>query len=116
VVEHQERAVWVTLSGILDGEGLDRLIRRVGPDLARGGCRVVLEGKRLLHLDYRAVTILVRWQRRLRERGHRIWLANWSEYLQMILAMEDWQGELAPLRAYRSSWRRLTGARQTRLP
>jgi len=116
VVEQQERTVWVTLSGILDREGLERLIRRVGPDLSVRGCRVVLEGRRLLHVDYRVVPTLVRWQRRLKGHGHRIWLSGWSEYLQVILSMEDWQGELAPLRVYRSSRSTLTGAQQTRQP
>ena len=64
-IRQNDRAVWVTLSGILDRAGIDRLIARVAPRLERRGCRIVLDGSRLTHLDYRATGALIAWNRRL---------------------------------------------------
>ena len=55
---------------------------------------IVLDGTRLMHLDYRCVGTLVRWSRNLRGLGHRLVLSGWNGYLTAILAMEDWDGEL----------------------
>jgi ABC-type transporter Mla MlaB component len=115
-VEQQNRVVWVTLSGILDRAGLARLVRRVAPGLAAPGSRIVLDGRRLAHVDFRAVRHLVRWQRHLGARRHRIELTGWSDYLRAILSMEDWQGELVSRGTYRSSWRVIEGVKQTRQP
>jgi ABC-type transporter Mla MlaB component len=115
-VEQQGRLVWVSLSGILDRDGLHRLIQRLGAPLAGPGRRVVLDGRRLTHVDYRVVASLIRWRGDLDRRGHRLDLAGWNSYLQAILAVEDWRGELAPAGAYWSSWRMISGAQRTRQP
>ena len=44
-IDQNERTVRVALSGILDREGVDRLVSRVAPRLVSRGCRVILEGK-----------------------------------------------------------------------
>jgi ABC-type transporter Mla MlaB component len=93
-VSQQGRAVWVALSGVLDRDGIDRLVRRVHPLLQSRESIVVLDGARLLHVDYRAVRRLVQWHRSLHGYGHRLRLARWSRYLQVIVSLEDWGGEL----------------------
>jgi ABC-type transporter Mla MlaB component len=115
-VEQQDRLIWITLSGILDREGLHRLARRAGASLAAPGCRVVLDGRRLAHVDYRVVERLADWRRRLARQGQQLELIGWSDYLRAILAVADWRGELAPARTYWSSWRVISGAQRTRLP
>jgi len=93
-IKQTDQAVWVTLSGILDREGVDRLIGRVAPRLHRNGARIVLDGSRLAHLDYRATSFLLAWNRKLRGYGHQLYLHGWSDYLKAILVMEDWDREL----------------------
>lgn len=89
-VRHTERAVWVSLSGILDRDGVAAIAARVAPGLMRGGARLVLEGSGLTHMDYRATRSLIAWHRRLHRRGHALFLQGWSDYLKAILVMEDW--------------------------
>jgi ABC-type transporter Mla MlaB component len=84
----------VSLAGILDQEGLADLMRRVSLVLPGRGCAVILDGAELLHMDYRCVQPLVRWSRGLRSYRHGVRLVAWNEYLQAILAMEDWDREL----------------------
>ena len=95
----------VSLAGRLDREGLASLLRRISLALPGRGCTVVLDGTRLIHMDYRCVQPLVSWSRGLRSYRHRVFLLGWSEYLESILAMEDWDHELeresARLRAAR---------------
>ena len=84
----------VSLAGILDQEGLADLIYRVSLVLPGRGATVILDGAGLQHLDYRCVQPLVAWSRRLRSYRHDVHLVAWNDYLQAILAMEDWNGEL----------------------
>lgn len=86
-VRHDDRAVWVALSGILDRDGVAALAGRVAPALAGCGCRIVLDGSGLAHMDYRATGDLVTWSRRLRAYGHQLYLQGWSDYLKAILIM-----------------------------
>ena len=109
-VRHSERAVWVSLSGILDRQGVTRMISRVAPRLARRGCRIILDGTRLTHLDYRATHGLLVWNRRLRDHHHQLFLHRWSDYLKAILVMEDWDRELGAMPTGPSTWRFLQGA------
>ena len=109
-VRHTERAVWVALSGILDRQGVERMISRVAPRLADRGCRIVLDGTRLTHLDYRATHGLLVWKRRLRDHHHQLLLHGWSDYLKAILVMEDWDRELGAMPTGPSTWRFLRGA------
>lgn len=104
-IRRQGSAVWVTLSGILDCERLNRLKGRVAPQLERRGQNVILNGRSLCHLDYRAVQPLVEWQHNLRAYGHQLLLYQWSDYLKAILCMEDYGHELGtgPIRL--SAWR-----------
>lgn len=90
----QGRIMRVHLAGILDRDGVGRLAREVDRHLLRPGVLVVLDGARLQHLDYRCVSLLLDWQRRLRSFRHRLCLTGWNSYLRAILAMEDWGGEL----------------------
>ncbi len=107
-VRHHERAVWVALSGILDRQGVERLISRVAPRLASRGCRIILDGTRLAHLDYRATHGLLVWNRRLRDHHHQLYLHRWSDYLKAILVMEDWERELGAMPTGPSTWRLVT--------
>jgi hypothetical protein len=84
----------VSLAGILDQEGLSDLMRRVGLALPPRGGTVWLDGARLHHMDYRCVQPLVRWSRGLRSYRHDVRLVGWSDYLQAIITMEDWDREL----------------------
>lgn len=88
------RTVRVHLDGVLDRQGATRLIRSVNHILIGARYLVVLDATQLMHLDYRCVAMLVRWQRGLRSFGHRLVLDRWNQYLRTILAMEDWDGEL----------------------
>jgi hypothetical protein len=89
-----DSAVRVTLSGILDEEGLQRVIGRVAPLLTGRGQRVILEGALLTHMDYRSTRALLRWNRNLRQFSHTLYLKGWNDYLKAILCMEDWDREL----------------------
>jgi MFS superfamily sulfate permease-like transporter len=115
-VRHTERAVWVALSGILDRQGMDKMISRVAPRLARRGCRIILDGTRLTHLDYRATHGLLAWNRKLRDHHHQLFLHGWSDYLKAILVMEDWDRELGAAPIEPSTWRHLSGASADRAP
>jgi hypothetical protein len=115
-VRHSERAVWVSLSGILDRNGVESLISRVAPRLARRGCRIILDGTRLTHLDYRATHGLVAWNRKLRDHHHQLLLHKWSDYLKAILVMEDWDLELGTMPTEPSTWGPLAGVTADRAP
>lgn len=115
-VRHTERAVRVTLSGILDRKGLEQVISRVAPRLLGRGCKVVLEGSQLSHLDYRVTAQMVQWNRKLRQFGHQLYLQGWSPYLKAILLMEDWDSELASQPTTSSTLRLLSNARARILP
>ncbi len=95
-VRVQGATVWVALSGVLDAAQLQAAAAHARPFLTSRGRRVVLDGRRLEHLDYRAVRSLLAWRRELRAFGHQLLLAGWSPYLQAILCLEDWQRELSP--------------------
>ena len=92
-IRHKERTVWVALSGILDRDGVAALASRVAPALAGRGCRVILDGTALGHMDYRATTDLVGWSRQLRDYRHELFLQGWSDYLKAILIMGNWDGD-----------------------
>jgi len=115
-IRQNDKVVWVTLSGILDRVGVERLISRVTLRLDRRGCRIVLDGSRLTHLDYRATGALIAWNRRLRAFHHQLYLHGWSDYLKAIVVMEDWDRELGATPAAMSAWRQPTGARSELMP
>lgn len=104
-VKQVDRTVRVTLSGILDQAGMELLAARVAPRLRETGCRIILEGERLSHLDYRVTRQLIRWSRNLRQFHHQLYLQGWNDYLKAILCMEDWDGELVGKPAGGSHWR-----------
>jgi hypothetical protein len=93
-IRHGERAVWVSLSGILDRDGVEEMIGRVAPRLTQRGFRIYLDGTDLVHLDFRATQGLLAWNRKLRDYHHTLYLHRWSDYLKAILVMEDWDSEL----------------------
>jgi len=115
-IRQNDKAVWVTLSGILDRVGVERLISRVTLRLDRRGCRIVLDGSRLTHLDYRATAALIDWNRRMRAFHHQLYLHGWSDYLKAIVVMEDWDRELGATPAAMTAWRQPTGARSELMP
>ena len=88
------RTVRIHLAGLLDRAGVQRLQRQVAGVLVERNLLIVLDGSKLVHLDYRCVAVLVRWGRVLRGFGHRLMLSGWNGYLTAILAMEDCEGEL----------------------
>ena len=104
-VRQVDRTVRVTLSGILDQEGMRQLAARVATVLRETGCRVILEGERLTHMDYRVTCSLIRWNHNLRQYRHQLYLQGWNDYLKAILCMEDWDGELVGRPAGDSQWR-----------
>ena len=93
-IRHGDRAVWVSLSGILDRDGVEEMIGRVAPRLTQRGFRIYLDGTDLVHLDFRATQGLLAWNRKLRDYHHTLYLHRWSDYLKAILVMEDWDREL----------------------
>lgn len=95
-IRERGATVWITLSGVLDAERLAPLMRRVVPLLHRRGRRVVLDGRRLMHLDYRCVPQLLAWSDGLRAFDHQLLLYGWNAYLRAILRVEDWGGRLSP--------------------
>lgn len=103
-VTQKERTVWVALSGILDRDGIAALAGRVAPVLAGRGCRVILDGTGLTHMDFRATTDLVAWNRQLRDYRHQLFLQGWSDYLKAILVMEDWDRELGAVPPGPATW------------
>lgn len=105
-IARRDGQIRVSLGGILDGEGLADLMRRVSLALPGRGATVILDGSGLRHIDYRCVQPLVTWSRQLRAYRHQVRLVAWNDYLQAILAMEDWDGELdrAPAAAAAPSW------------
>ena len=115
-VRQTERAVWVALSGILDRQGVEKMISRVAPRLARRGCRIILDGTRLTHLDYRATHGLLAWNRKLRDHHHPLFLHGWSDYLKAILVMEDWERELGAMPTEPSTWGLLAEVSADRAP
>ncbi|RKZ13471.1 hypothetical protein DRQ50_10395 [bacterium] len=90
----QGRTVRIHLAGILDREGVHHLVREADRHLVGRDLLVVLDATQLQHLDYRCVSLLLSWRRRLRSYRHRLHLVGWNAYLRAILAMEDWDGEL----------------------
>ena len=104
-VKQAERTVRVTLSGIFDLAGMEQLAMQVAPRLRDTGCRIILDGEHLTHLDYRVTPRLIRWSRTLRQFRHQLFLQGWNDYLKAILCMEDWDGELAGRSAGDSQWR-----------
>ena len=115
-VRQTDRTVRVALSGILDRQGVEKIISRVSPRLLGRGCRVVLDGSHLSHLDYRATDSLVRWNRKLRQFNHQLFLQSWSGYLKAILLMEDWNSELGDQPPTSSTLRLLAGTRIDTMP
>lgn len=108
-VSQVDRTVRVTLSGILDSQGVEKMRRQVTAKLVCRGYRIVLDGSRLTHLDFRATGGLIRWHRKLRDFNHQLYLLSWSDYLKAILVMEDWDRELGAAGSEPSTWRELGG-------
>jgi ABC-type transporter Mla MlaB component len=103
-VSRTERTVRVALSGALDRQGVEKLVSRVAPCLVSRGCRIILDGSRLTHLDFRATGGLVSWHRHLRTYHHQLYLQSWSDYLKAILVMEDWERELGSTDSDLATW------------
>ena len=115
-ITHRDRTVWVSLSGILDRAGLQRLLAGIAPFLGDRGHRIVLDGSGLIHMDYRCTGPLLAWNRTLKQYGHQLFLRNWSAYLKAILVMEDWERELGAPEPGLATWRRPAAAPRTRRP
>jgi len=108
-ISQSERTVRVSLSGTLDRAGVANLSNRVTARLVSRGYRIILDGSRLVHLDFRATGDLIRWHRRLRDFDHQLYLKDWSDYLKAILVIEDWGRELGSAGSEPSTWRLLGG-------
>jgi anti-anti-sigma factor len=89
--EVQERGsiLRVTLLGELDRATVVKLKRWIAPRLVERGRRIVLDGRGLRHIDYRAVGPLIAWSGQLRGYGHQLLLSGWSSYLKTILLLGD---------------------------
>jgi anti-anti-sigma regulatory factor len=109
-IRERDGDVRVTLSGVLDRPMLQRLVAAVRPRLRSRDCRIVLDGRGLDHLDFRAVRDLVAWHRGLRDYGHTLLLAGWRPYHRAILILGDQYGEAAALRIAPSAAAGRTGA------
>ncbi len=110
-IRQNDRAVWVTLSGLLDRAGVETLIARVTLRLDQRGRRIVLDGSGLVHLDYRATGLLIAWNRRLKAFHHQLYLHGWSDYLKAIVVMEDWDRELGAAPTVINGWHQSAGVR-----
>jgi hypothetical protein len=75
---------------------LAQLIHSLKPILKKRSQRIVLDGRRLCHIDFRIVKPLVEWSKMLRSYDHKLLLSHWSDYLKAILSMEDWDRDLFP--------------------
>jgi anti-anti-sigma regulatory factor len=115
-IRHTERAVRVSLSGILDRDGVAALAARVAPGRVGRGVRIVLDGSGLIHMDYRATRSLIAWHRRLHRRGHALFLQGWSDYLKAILVMEDWDCDRSPAPTGLPTLRHLGSLAAVRMP
>ena len=115
-IRHKDRTVWVSLSGILDRPGLARMIARLGGLMTSRGHKVVLDGRQLVHMDYRATPPLLAWNRRLRAYHHHLYLHGWSDYLKAILVMEDTDRELGALPPDPAAWGWLRGTPPSERP
>ncbi len=109
-IRERDGDVRVALSGVLDRPMLQRLVAAVRPRLQRRDCRIVLDGRGLEHLDFRAVRDLVAWNRHLRDYGHTLLLAGWRPYHRAILILGDQYGEPAALRVAATAAHCGTGA------
>jgi ABC-type transporter Mla MlaB component len=105
-LEEQGATAWVALSGVLDRDQLQRLIARVRPLLRSRGRRIVLDGRRLRHVDYRAVPALIAWNDGLRAFNHQLLLYGWNGYLRTILAVGDAGQRFGPVAVRLTSWPR----------
>ncbi len=95
-IRERDETVWVALSGVFDAARLAELKRRVSPVLRARGRRLVLDGRRLLHLDYRCVPALLAWHDSLRSFNHQLLLYGWNAYLRAILAVGDQAQRVSP--------------------
>ncbi len=95
-IREQGETVWVALSGVFDAGRFRELRRRIAPVLRLRGRRLVLDGRRLLHLDYRCVPDLLAWHDSLRSFNHQLLLYGWNAYLKAILAIGDQGTRLSP--------------------
>lgn len=77
----------ISLTGALDADMLTLLQASVAPRLSQRGRRVVLDGSRLDHLDYRVVPRLLDWHVMLKSFQHELLLADWSNYHKTILLL-----------------------------
>ncbi len=95
-LHEQGATAWVALSGVLDRDRLQGLIGRVRPLLRSRGRRIVLDGRRLRHIDYRAVPALIAWSDGLRAFNHELLLYGWNDYLRTILSVGDGGQRVSP--------------------
>jgi hypothetical protein len=79
----------VTLLGTLDRHQLKCLQRRIAPYLVQRGRRIILDGRRLKHVDFRIAEPLREWNRALSIFDHDLMLAGWNPYLRTILTLGD---------------------------
>jgi len=77
----------VTLLGTLDRNQLVELKRRVAPFLVKRSRRIILDGHRLRHVDYRVAGPLRDWNRALAVFDHSLMLSGWNSYLRTILTL-----------------------------
>lgn len=92
-IRERDGTVRVALSGALDRAMLGRIAAAVAPRLVRRGRAVVLDGRRLNHVDYRCAADLAAWQRVLRPYGHRLLLSGWSVFHRTLLILGGMPGE-----------------------
>jgi ABC-type transporter Mla MlaB component len=79
--------ILISLTGTLDADMLLRLKASCSPHLWQRGRQVILDGSRLDHLDYRAVTGLLEWHEYLKSFRHNLLLADWTPYHKTILLL-----------------------------
>jgi anti-anti-sigma factor len=109
-IRQHDLTVWVNLSGELTAKEFPRLVSEISSLLHHRGNRVVLDARRLRHIDYRTVKPLVEWNRKLHSKGQQLFLSNWNNYLRAILSVEDWDRELNPESVRPFGWRGLVGS------
>lgn len=81
------RIALLKLSGWIDRAALDRLERALENVAARGGGDLVLDGSRLMHIDYRLVPALVNALTRYESRAGNLAVCGLSVYLRDLFRL-----------------------------
>lgn len=84
-----DNSVRVALSGSFDSAQLNSIIKLIKPYLLQRSRKIILDGSRLEHVDFRVMNSLTVWNSKLRSFGHTLFLSTWSSRHKAILLIGD---------------------------